>query len=244
MIGLLVRCERYLLAFPFWGDEAFITTNIAQRDYLGLMKKLEWSQVVPILFLWTERATHLALGSSEYALRLPPFLLGCASLWLMGYIARRTVSRLAGMLTVGLLSVAIWPVTMSCFVKPYSFDLFFSLALLAAAIRWLRQPDRPTLLALLAAIMPVAILGSFPSVFVAGGISLALLPTVWKQPGVAGKSWYALSNILMIVCFVGHYQLVGKEQLDRETNLINQGLLNYWADAFPPRSFVHWRSGS
>ncbi len=132
-IGLIVRVERYALRFPIWGDEAFVTVNFLERDYLALTKQLECGQVIPVLFLWTELAIKRLLGTSEWSMRLMPFLFGCGSLWLMWFLARQTVSRLAAMLSVGILAVASWPIAMSCFVKPYSADLF---------LRWLWRRSR------------------------------------------------------------------------------------------------------
>src|SRR5207237_350733 len=83
-------------------------------------------------------------------------------------------------LGVGFLAVARWPVTMGAVVKPYSFDLFFALVLILPAVHWLRRPERTGWLALLAALVPIALMGSYPAVFVAGAVSVALLPTVWQ----------------------------------------------------------------
>jgi hypothetical protein len=47
-------------------------------------------------------------------------------------------------------AVSRWPVTMSAFAKPYSFDLLMALLLLVPAVEWLRRPERIGWLALLA----------------------------------------------------------------------------------------------
>src|SRR5207302_9668906 len=112
-------------------------------------------------------------------------------------------------------------------VKPYSFDLFFSLALLAGAVHYLRRPDRVGRLALLALLVPVALLSSYPSVFVAGGISLALLPSVWRGRWGA-RAWFLAYNLLMVGTFLGGYLFIGREQLDPATGSVNRYMLDYW----------------
>src|SRR5438270_10018967 len=106
------------------------------------MDSLAFGQIVPLLFLCAERTFSLALGTSEAAMRLLPLAFGCASLGLLWLLARQTTSRLAAVLAVGMLAVAMWPVSMSCSVKPYSADLFWSLLLATLAVSWLRRPER------------------------------------------------------------------------------------------------------
>src|SRR4051794_37654139 len=51
-LGLAWRLVRYLLRFPFWGDEAFVGLNLPGRGYLDLTGRLRHDQVAPVLFLW------------------------------------------------------------------------------------------------------------------------------------------------------------------------------------------------
>jgi len=81
-VGLAWRLLRYALQFPIWGDEAFICVNLLDRDYLGLLDPLDYKQVAPILFLWSELTAFRLIGGSELAIRLLPFLAGVGSLFL------------------------------------------------------------------------------------------------------------------------------------------------------------------
>lgn len=240
LTGLFLRFEQFALSFPIWCDEAYVASSILHRDFVGLTKQLEYSQVAPILFLWAELAVTRVLGHSEFALRLLPFLMGCGSLLLMATLARQTLSRLAATIAVGLLAVASWPIDMSCFVKPYSADLFFTLALLVLALRWYRHPDRPHRLLPLALTAPIAVGSSFPVICVAGAIGIGLLPQIWRNRSAATLLWFGLFNVLSLVTFFLHYELVGKEQLDRTGQTVNQYLQDYWSDAFPPASALDW----
>ena len=51
-LGVLLRLTRYLMDYPLWWDEAFVAVNFIRRDYLDLLRPLDYGQVCPILFLW------------------------------------------------------------------------------------------------------------------------------------------------------------------------------------------------
>ena len=42
--GLVWRTVRYALAFPLWGDEAYVAINLITRDFAGLARPLEYSR--------------------------------------------------------------------------------------------------------------------------------------------------------------------------------------------------------
>jgi hypothetical protein len=233
ILGVVCRLVRYALHFPFWGDEVFLCVNFLGRDYLGLTRRLDCNQVAPLLFLWGEFTAFKLLGPSELALRLLPELAGLASLGLFWHLARTTLGPRAALLAVGLLATARWPVTMAASVKPYSFDLFFALALLVLAVHYLRRPERVGLLVLLALVIPIAVLSSYPSVFVGGGISFVLLPVAWRQ-GWRVRTGFAAYNLLLIGTFLACFLRIGREQLDPATGSVQRYMEDYWADAFPP----------
>jgi hypothetical protein len=234
-VGVIGRLVRYFLQFPIWGDEAFVCMNFLHRDYLGLTRELDYWQVAPVLFLWLELTVVRLLGASELAVRLVPLLAGLLSLGLFWRLARSTLTPTAAVLAVGLLAVARWPVSMSTFAKPYSLDLLMSLVLLVPAVEWLRRPDCLRWLVLLTAATPFALMGSYPAVFLAGAVSVALLPTAWRSRRGA-RGLYVAMNLLMMAAFLASYWVVGREQLDPVAGRVNHYLQEYWADAFPPHA--------
>lgn len=234
-IGVLWRVVRYLLRFPLWADEAFICLNFLELDYLGLTRELRNCQVAPLLFLWGELTSLRLFGASELAIRLLPFVAGMASLFLFWRLARATLPPLARTLAVGFLAVAIWPVSMCAFAKPYSLDLFMSLLLLLPAVHWLQCPQQARWLILLSLATPLAVFSSYPVVFVGGAISLALLATAWRQGRNARFLW-GVYNIVLLAAFAGHFLIAGQSQLhstDRDATT-EQGLQSFWAEGFPP----------
>src|SRR5262249_21879855 len=127
-LGLVWRAVRYAMAFPLWGDEAFLAVNFLTRGFAGLSRPLEFGQVAPPGFLWAELAAVRALGSSEWALRLLPFVAGVASLILFWRFCRAVSTRRAGLLSVALFAASFFPVRHATEVKPYAVDLFVALA--------------------------------------------------------------------------------------------------------------------
>jgi 4-amino-4-deoxy-L-arabinose transferase-like glycosyltransferase len=227
VLGILCRTGRYLRQFPIWGDEAFICLNLLERGYRELLQPLRFGQVAPLLFLWGEATVYRVLGSTELALRLLPFLAGLGSLMLFWRLAWLALPPRAGLLALGIMAVAYYPVRHSCEVKPYAFDLFVSLSLLVIAVSWLREPTRLLWPVMLALVVPVALGLSYPAVFIAGAVSLTLLPTISRQPGWTVKLLYLTCNLLMGVSFLTYYWLLGLGQHASMDKV-------YWESSFPP----------
>src|SRR5262245_834455 len=53
-LGVLLRLARYAMNYPLWWDEAFVAVNFIRRDFLELVRPLDYGQVCPIGFLWAE----------------------------------------------------------------------------------------------------------------------------------------------------------------------------------------------
>ena len=243
-IGLLWRWTRYFLAFPVWGDEAMLLVNYLTRDFADLFGPIDNCQIAPLLYHAAVLASFRAFGGGELALRLPSFLACVGSMLLFWRLARLTLPPLGRTVAVGIFAVSVWPATMGALVKPYAFDLFAGVALLVVAVTWLRRPARLGPLAILAAIVPFALWASYPAVFVAGGIGVALLPVVWRER----RAWalFVAYAVLLVAAFGSHVLLVARPHLASQAGgtSTDVGMAVYWKDAFPPftgpLAFVRW----
>ena len=240
-VGLLWRSSRYFLAFPIWGDEAMLLVNYLSRDFGDLFGPIDNCQIAPFLYHVAALASLKTFGSGELALRLPSFLACIGSMVLFWRLARLTLPPLGRTIAIGIFAVSIWPATMGSLTKPYAFDLFASLALLVAAVSWLRHPARLRSLAILAAVAPVAIWASYPAAFIAGGIGIALLPVVWRERRASTWALFVAYGILLVAAFVSHYLLVARPHLASVTigtHVLgidtNSGMNDYWKMGFPP----------
>jgi hypothetical protein len=255
LVGVAWRLTRYLLCFPVWGDEAMLLLNYPGRNFADLAGPLEHCQVAPLLFHVAEWAVLHTLGTGELAVRLPPLLACLGSLVLFARLARLVLPPLARGLAVAILAVSIWPATLGSLVKPYTFDLFFSLALLLAAAWWQQRPGRLLPLVCLLAVVPLAVLASYPAVLVGGAVSLACVPLVWRRDGPAkpqaaegvGRppstirvALFVLFNALLAGTFAAHYFLVARPQLASPVrgSTTAREMADYWRHGFPPRQPV------
>src|SRR5262249_34403137 len=149
-----------------WIDECMLAENFLDRGFLDLLAPLEHHQVAPIGFLWIELACVRLFGFSEWSLRLFPLLCGIASLLVFRCLASRLLAGVPLVLAMGCLAVAKAPVGLSANAKPYATDLLVAATLMLLAVEWLRHPARRAWLWSLVAAAPLALVLSFPAVFV------------------------------------------------------------------------------
>ncbi|QEH34683.1 hypothetical protein OJF2_32240 [Aquisphaera giovannonii] len=231
-LGVAMRLLRYALNFPLWNDEGYLALNILERDFAGLCRPLDYGQVCPLLFLWAVKAASLALGFSEWSLRLVPALASIASLFAFRHVAGRLLRGSSLALAVAVLAIGYTPVRYAGEVKPYATDLLAALGLIALAVEWLRRPERAGPLWGLAALGPVAIGISNPSIFVAASVGLVLAVPVLKTRSRHNLAALAVFGLASCATFLGLLAWINGPQGDHVKGWM--GL--YWANAFPPRS--------
>src|SRR5262245_12984549 len=239
-VGVVWRLVRYFAGFPIWGDEAMLLLNVLERDYHGLTQHLRFAQVSPLFFLWLEKTALLVFGASEWSVHLFPFVAGLAALGLFWHVCRTSFSPLVAGLAVAILAVSYYPVRHGAEVKPYSFDLMFSVVFLWLTLGQLRESQSLRWLIALVVVAPIAIFSSYPSAFIGGAVSLVLLPSMWRATWTQRILWIAF-NAALCGSFVVHFAFVGKEGADpAEVERIREFLHNYWKDAFPPDAILDW----
>jgi hypothetical protein len=236
-VGVLQRLIRFFLGFPIWGDEAFICLNVLDRSPSELAGPLRFDQVAPVLYLWVEWAVLHLLGPSELSLRLPALLAGLASLVMFARLARHVLPGPAALIAVGIFAVSYYPVRHSCEVKPYAFDLFASLLLMTLAAEALRWSERLKPMVLLIILVPVVLASSYPAVFTAGAVSLALLHATSARRASEGSDVPRLRiglvwtfTLIVPVCFAAMFLLVGRQQ---HASMVDHSS-GYWDTTFPP----------
>ena len=234
VLGIVLRVTRYALRHPLWGDEAFLAYNFIDRDFVGLMKPLDYVQVCPLFFLWAEKLLVIVFGFSELTLRLIPTLASIAGLILFRHVASRLLRGPALPLAVAILAVGFYPIRHGGEIKPYSVDFLAALGLIGLAIEWLRRPDRDLSLWALCIAGPIAIGFSNPAIFVAASVGLVLLVPVFKT-----KRW---PTILVLGFFgigtLGTFLLLFLKVTGPQSASVMEPMSAYWVDSFPPRNIV------
>lgn len=233
LLGVVVRVVRYLLCFPFWGDELMLIQNLLERQTFGeLLAPLKYGQVCPVGFVLIDWAIMQVLGYSEYSLRLFPLLASIAGLVMFTLLARRLLHPLPAMLAVGILAVAYHAIRHSAEVKPYGCDLTVTATLMYLAVWWW-QDRKPAALWCLAAFTPIALALSYPAVFIAGGIGLALVLSVWRA-GWSARFAFAGYGLALLGSFGLMMATVGSAQYDETFEPV---MSRCWENGFLP-----WRT--
>ena len=242
--GLVLRLRQYLSGRSLWLDEAMLALNIANRDFGGLLKPLDYDQGAPLGFLLLEKLVITLLGNGELTLRLLSVISGCLALLLFYLLLKRFLS-LAGLLpALAFFAFSEVLVYYTSEVKQYIFDVFSLTALLLVFLTLTHRlaPDSSlhfrAFLPLLAA-GTTAVWFSHPSVFVLAGIGLTLL---WQNRH-NGQTTRQLA--LVIAIWVVSFSLVFLASLNSLS--ANSFLMTYWQEYFmpmPPWSNPGWIFGS
>jgi peptidoglycan/LPS O-acetylase OafA/YrhL len=223
-IGVGLRLLHYLRNPDVWHDEAALLVNVVERSYGGLIGALTFNEAAPPLFLWVERAIAVGVGDSPWTLRLLPLAASCAALVAFIPLVRR-LGRGAGLVALLLMACSPELVAHSVEAKPYTLDVFIATSAaagFAATASWTLR-GRSLLCLLLA---PVAMLFSYPALFVVLGIIGALAFAHCRDRDPRG---WALFGIAVLTCsIVAVWLVTGPAAAQRSPAIV----LN-WAWAFP-----------
>ena len=237
--GIMIRFIQYLADRSLWLDESLLVLNITHRTFAGLLQPLDNGQAAPVGFLLLERLVVQIFGSSEYALRLVPFLAGCVALVLFYRVAVACIKPEAVPIALLLFAISGPLIYYSSEVKQYSCDVAIALLLLLMAIDVYPKKLTALRVAILAVVGAGALWFSHPAVFVLGGIGAGLgLCCILK------RDWKYLRSLLVVylcwtVSFISNY-LVSLRYISS-----NQALQGFWNDAYMPLlphslSDLHW----
>jgi hypothetical protein len=197
--GLLVRLRALLAHRSFWCDEAMLALNITRRGFRALLQPLDWNQAAPVGFLEAERLAVKLLGASEIALRIVPFLSGIGILILGLFLARRHLSRAAGLTAMLLLAASDTLIYYSNDLKQYESDAFLFLLFVCAMLYAYESGFSRRAVAAVAAVGAAVLFGSHTIFFAMGGFLLAACildgPTElirhWRRWGAIVLAWGA-----------------------------------------------------
>jgi hypothetical protein len=173
-LGLAFRAIQYAADRSLWLDESMLALNLLHRSAAGLTQTLDYAQAAPLGFLELEKLATHAFGDSELALRGLPLICGLASVPLFAALALRLLRSGPALLATLVFACAAGPVYYASEAKQYSGDIAAAIALTLLAVLYVdgALSGRAQVVASLAG--AAAMLLSHASVFVAGGIVLAL----------------------------------------------------------------------
>ncbi len=235
--GIAWRVLDYILRYPVWADEASLCLNIIHRSYAGLLHPLNFHQVAPLFFLWTQKCIMNQFGTSALSIRLLPFAAAVACVPLAWLVYRPAFGPRSALMATALISCSLTPVRLACDAKPYSIDLFFSLIFVGATIRYLMAPARLRWLVVLCLLAPVAVGFSFPCIFVIVAASLAAGWQLWRN----GKFrvlpvWIVLIGVAVLAFVMNYLWIIHPQALKTRSYMAS-----FWKHQFPPHNLgIFW----
>lgn len=242
-VGVLLQLAQYVSNRSLWLDEAMLALNIIERPFAGLLGPLEYDQAAPAGFLFVEHLAVLALGTSEYVLRLFPLIAGIVALFAFRTVSERVLSPVGSLIAMLLFVASDRLIYFASEVKPYSSDVAVALLLWLMATREESSPVASWRWGRAAIAGAAAVWFSYPAIFVLAAIGMCWLATrgwrrQWWEAGTG-----AVTGAIWLASFWALYALTLKQTSQ------NQTLLAFWAEGaapLPPRSYedLRWYLGA
>ncbi|HLA07700.1 MAG TPA: glycosyltransferase family 39 protein [Anaerolineales bacterium] len=237
LIGAALRLRQYLSGRSLWADEAMLALNIVNRDFMGLLKPLDYDQGAPIGFLWVMKSINLILGRTELVLRLFPFAAGILSLYLFYLLIRKITDRAGTLTALALFAVNPSIIYYSSESKQYIVDVAIALGLLALAYPVFSARENKQDLIRLGVGGIIALWFSHPALFVLAGMGVALVVQFLQK-----REYTSLRTMVIIALLwladLGALYFISLRHLSR-----NEYLATYWEAGFipmPPWSNPGW----
>lgn len=239
ILGAAVRIRSYLATAPLWGDEAALALNILNRDYAGLLGPLNYRQMAPPIYLWSLNACESAFGIEELSLRLPALLAGIAALPLFRWLFRRLLPTGFALIALVFVAGASPLINYSVEVKQYSFDVFWTIALLCLTELWRDDLLRPHRMLAFALIGTFAIWASFPAFLTLGGIGVALTGFALYDRNVRQLVATISLGVIWVLSFAGLWKL------QHPPSELMEHMNRYWErwmfpETITPTAIIRW----
>jgi hypothetical protein len=231
-VGIVLRVARFDHFRSLWLDEIYLAGSIVHRSLHDLLfKPLDNWQAAPAGYLFLVHIAMSLFGTGERALRLASLIFGLISLPLMWAVSRRVLGAWGTAAAVWLFAV-LGPLIYYCTeVKPYSADVAATLAIFLTVMRW-EEKRSVARCAIAAATGAIAVLLSYPAIFVLVGAGIWILARRSQA-----RAQIASTFIGWAAAFIVNYFLFVRPYVNGEAH---RHVVQYWIaqDAFMPRSFL------
>lgn len=238
--GILLRLFHYIENRSLWLEEAFLSYNFFNRNFTQLFQQpLDYDQQAPIGFLVIEDLVVDIFGQNEYALRFFPLICGIAAVILFYKLASIYLSKTGTIIALLCLSISNPSVYHSTDVKQYSLELLISV-LLYLSYFFYRNRITPVQMLKWGAIGGIAVWFSYSSVFILGGIGIAMF---WDR---INNKEYKLARYLLIAFFIWTASFLANFFIFAFRGTKLEWMIDYWTRVpaffpFPPRSFADFK---
>jgi hypothetical protein len=235
--GVVLRLIRYFANRSLWLDEAYLSESILTYDFGRFLTNplMHW-QAAPVGFLLLEKLGVLALGTSEFGLRLVPLLSGLASVFLFARVVKRCLPPAGGLGALAMFVTLEPLVYYSAEVKQYEMDVAVALAVLLSAMLYSERSGSIGRVITLGLVGAAGLFCSHPAVFVIAGCGLVLLIEFLRRRETGAALLVAVVSAVWAILFGLNYVLFLRPLVHHE------GLAAYWQSGFMPldRTAVLW----
>lgn len=226
-----MRLFQYLVNRSLWVDEAVLANLVVNRETHELLLSGSAGAVPPGFLLVSK--TLALVSTSEYVLRLLPFIAGIAALVLFVGVARRHLDLVGALAAIALFAVSPFLIYYASEFKHYSTDAAVTVLILLATPSILNSPITPRRAGLLGIAGIVGVFFSLPSIFVLAAVALtrafaALRARDWSAVGLLGgvvAIWGVIFGVPYLMLLRGV-----------ATSGYAQGFWGHGFMPFPPRS--------
>lgn len=201
--GILLHTVQYLFNRSLHVDEAALALNIINRSFSGFFQPLDYGQAAPVGFLMIEKLLVHLFGTSEYVLRVFPFLSMLIAIVLFWRITLRWVSPTTVPIALGLFVLSEPLLYFSSTLKQHGIDVFWALLIYTLLNPFFSQKVRTSHIALCGLVGALAIWCSHTAVLVLAGVGTTL-----GIYALVRKDWPKLIRLCVIYCLWGAFFLM------------------------------------
>jgi hypothetical protein len=229
--GVGLRTWQYAANSSLWLDEVSLAMGILQTHLSDLLTApLPYDQVAPKGFLILQKLAILALGPSDYALRLVPFVCSLIGLAAFAVVATRMLQGVGPVAAMLLFATAAPLISYSAVVKQYAADVCVAVLLWWLAWELTVRPVSGRRAFWIASAGAILAWLSQPAVLMLAAFSVLLLagPSMSSSDRALSRRLIALIGVWGISALA-----VTLAAYSSMTPATRQYMLRYWAAGFP-----------
>lgn len=232
VVGAALRIWQYTGNTSLWLDEIALVRGILDLNLWNLLTTpLPYDQVASKGFLLVQKLAVIAMGPSDYALRLFPFACSLISLVVFGRLAMRMLDGVGPLAAMVLFATAAPLVEFSALVKQYSTDVCVAVLLSWLTYELTSRPVTAYRAGWAALIGATLIWFSQPGVLMitAFGGLLAMWPKV-----AATSAWRRRTLVPLLACWGTSALAVTIAGFASMSPATREYMHRFWAAGFPP----------
>lgn len=204
-LGILFRAYHYFDNRSLWEDEIYLSTGLVKLSIPELFTKtLDFQQKAPMGYAMMAKLCIILFGQKEMALRLYPFICGCAALFFFVPVAKYFLKPAGVLVALALLALTPTMIYHTVEAKQYVTEMLATILILLFYTRYHDKTDRISLIKW--ALSGVIIVWfSYSSIFILVGVAFTagLRLLIKKEWGLLVK--LSLVFIAWFASFVIYY---------------------------------------